>query len=317
LDAEERVMEFLVNWLVTTPAFAVPYALAALGLIIAEKSGVLSLGAEGFMLVGAMAGVGAVVELGGHPLLALVAAALASSAVSLVFALLVIGLRVNQVIAGLAMVFLCQGLTSLVAAKWGWTSRAIVGLGALPIPMLSDIPLIGRIFFRQDVVVYLTLPIFFAVQWMMSRTETGLRLRAVGENPEAADAAGIGVSLYRLGAVATGAALVGLAGGYLSVAVAKIFVDGMTNGRGWIAIALVIFARWHPWRALLGAVLFGSIEALIPRVAAVGIQVPQYFVLMTPYLATLLVMVWTALSGNTRLDEPSALGRPHVREERR
>jgi general nucleoside transport system permease protein len=310
-------MDFLVNWLVTTPAFAVPYALAALGLIIAEKSGVLSLGAEGFMLVGAMAGVGALIQFGGAPLLALVAAALAAAAVSLIFALLVIGLRVNQVIAGLAMVFLCQGLSSLVAAKWGWTSRAIVGLGPLPIPLLSEIPFLGRIFFRQDVVVYLTLPIFFGVHWVMTRTGTGLRLRAVGENPEAADAAGISVPLYRFGAVVVGAALVGLAGGYLSVAVAKIFVDGMTNGRGWIAIALVIFARWHPWRALLGAILFGGIEALIPRVAAIGVQVPQYFVLMTPYVATLLVMVWAALSGNTRPDEPGALGRPHVREERR
>jgi simple sugar transport system permease protein len=139
----------------------------------------------------------------------------------------------------------------------------------------------------------------------------------VGENPEAADSAGVNVSLYRTGAIMAGAALVGLAGGYLSVAVAKIWVDGMAGGRGWIAIALVIFARWHPWRALLGAVIFGSIEALIPRVAAIGIQVPQYFMLMTPYVATLLVMIWAAMRGNVRLDEPGALGRPHVREERR
>jgi ABC-type uncharacterized transport system permease subunit len=310
-------MDFLVNWVVNTPGFAVPYALAALGLIISEKSGVLSLGAEGFMLMGAMAGVGAVIVLGGHPLLALVVAALAAAVISLVFALLVVGMRVNQVIAGLAMVFLCQGLTSLIAAKQGWTSRAIVGLGAEPIWPLSGIPVIGRIFFQQDIIVYLTIPIFIAVQWVLTRTEIGLRLRAVGENPEAADATGINVSLYRTGAVVSGAALVGLAGGYLSVAVAKIWVDGMVNGRGWIAIALVIFARWHPWRALLGAILFGCIEALIPRVAAVGIQVPQYFMLMTPYLATLAVMVWAVLYGGTRSDEPGALGRPHVREERR
>ena len=219
-------MDFLVNWIVNTPGFAVPYALAALGLIISEKSGVLSLGAEGFMLMGAMAGVGAVIVLGGHPLLALVVAALAAALVSLVFALLVVGMRVNQVIAGLAMVFLCQGLTSLIAAKQGWTSRAIVGLGAEPIWPLSEIPVIGRIFFQQDIVVYLTIPIFIAVQWVLTRTEIGLRLRAVGENPEAADATGINVSLYRTGAVVCGAALVGLAGGYLSVAVAKIWVDG-------------------------------------------------------------------------------------------
>ena len=309
-------MDFLVNWISNIPGFAVPFALASLGLILTEKSGVLSLGAEGFMLMGAMAGVGAVIVIG-EPHVALVVAALATAVTSLIFAGLVVALRVNQVIAGLAMVFLCQGLTSLIGAEEGWTSRAIVGLGILPIWPLSEIPVIGRIFFRQDIVVYLTVPIFFAVQWMLTRTETGLKLRAVGENPEAADSSGVNVSLYRTGAIFCGAALVGLAGGYLSVAVARIWVDGMAGGRGWIAIALVIFARWHPWRALLGAVIFGGIEALIPRVAAVGIQVPQYFMLMTPYVATLLVMVWAALYGNTRLDEPGALGRPHVREERR
>jgi simple sugar transport system permease protein len=309
-------MDFLVNWLGNVPGFAVPFALAALGLILTEKSGVLSLGAEGFMLMGAMAGVGAVIVIG-DPLLALVVAALAAALISLIFAAMVVALRVNQVIAGLAMVFLCQGLTSLVATQQGWTSRAIVGLSTLPIPVLKDIPVAGRILFQQDIIVYLTVPIFFAVQWFLQRTEIGLRLRAVGENPEAADSAGVNVSLYRTGAIMAGAALVGLAGGYLSVAVAKIWVDGMAGGRGWIAIALVIFARWHPWRALLGAVIFGSIEALIPRVAAIGIQVPQYFMLMTPYVATLLVMIWAAMRGNVRLDEPGALGRPHVREERR
>jgi general nucleoside transport system permease protein len=310
-------MDFLVNWISNTPGFAVPYALAALGLIICEKSGVLSLGAEGFMLVGAMAGVGAVIAFGGYPGAALLVAALAAAAVSLIFALLVVGLRVNQVIAGLAMVFLCQGLTSLIADQQGWTSRAIGGLTALPIWPLFDIPVLGRVFFRQDIVVYLTVPVFFVANWVLTRTELGLRLRAVGENPEAADVVGINIALYRVGAIVVGCALVGLAGGYLSVAVAKIWVDGMAGGRGWIAIALVIFARWYPWRALYGALLFGCIEALIPRVAAIGVQVPQYFVLMTPYLATLAVMIWATLSTAARSNEPGALGRPHVREERR
>jgi general nucleoside transport system permease protein len=309
-------MDFLINWISNTPGFAVPYALAALGLIVTEKSGVLSLGAEGFMLMGAMAGVGAVIVFGGQPMLALLVGALAAALISLLFALLVVGMRVNQVIAGLAIVFLCQGLTSLIAAQNGWTSRAIVGLGAIPIWPLSGIPVIGRIF-RQDIVVYLTVPIFLVVNWALTRTEIGLRLRAVGENPEAADSVGVNVSLYRLCAIVAGSAFVGLAGAYLSVAVAKIWVDGMVGGRGWIAIALVIFARWYPWRALLGAILFGCIEALIPRVAAIGVQVPQYFVLMTPYLATLLVMVWATLSTVARSNEPGALGRPHVREERR
>lgn len=309
-------MDFLVNWLASIPAFAVPFALATLGLIITEKSGVLSLGAEGYMLVGALAGVGAAFGLGLPAEAALAAAALAGAVLSLLYALLVIVLRINQVIAGLAIVFFAQGLTSLIATQRGWTNKMISGLQPLPLGPLADIPVLGRILFAQDIVVYLTVPIFLAAVLVMNRSMFGLKMRSVGENPEAADAAGLNVAWYRLIAVLAGAALVGLAGGYLSVAVAKIWVDGMSGGRGWIAVALVIFARWHPWRALAGAILFGCIEALIPRVAAMGIQVPQYFMLMTPYLATLAVMVWTSRTGASSR-QPAALGVPHVREERR
>lgn len=310
-------MEFLVNWIANTPAFAVTYALAALGLILTEKAGVLSLGAEGYLLVGCMAGVGAAFGLGLPPVMALAVAAAAAAVVSLLFALLVIVLRINQVIAGLAIVFFSQGLTSLIATQRGWTNKMVEGLKPLDLGPLSQIPAAGRILFAQDIVVYLTVPVFLIAVYALNRTMFGLRLKAVGENPEAADAAGVSVALYRFIAVVLGAALVGLAGGYLSVAVAKIWVDGMSGGRGWIAIALVIFARWSPWRALGGAILFGCIEALIPRVAAMGIQVPQYFVLMTPYLATLAVMVWTSWSGTQKTAQPAALGIPHVREERR
>lgn len=309
-------MDFLINWLANVPGFAVPFALGAMGLIICEKSGVLNLGAEGYLLIGAMAGAGSILTLGGYPMLALGVAAVASAALALVFAVLVIFLRVNQVISGLTIVFLAQGLTSLVAGKQGWTNKAFTGLADLDLGPLSDIPLIGPVLFRQDPMVYLTLLAFFAASYVMNRTHTGLRLRAVGENPEAADAAGINVMMMRLAAVLVGALFLGLAGGYLTVVVSKIWVDGMAGGRGWIAIALVIFARWRLWRALAGAVLFGCIEALIPRVAAIGIQVPQYFVLMLPYVVTLGVMVWTSLRKDTLASDPSALGRPFVREER-
>jgi len=308
--------DFLINWIANIPGFAVPFALAALGLIITEKSGVLNLGAEGFMLMGAMAGAGAVIVMGGYPLIALIIAAAAAATLALVFATLTIGLRVNQVISGLLMVFLAQGLTSLIATQQGWTNRAFTGLGKLPLGPLKDIPVVGPILFNQDLIVYLTVPIFFITAYVLTRTHVGLRLRAVGENPEAADAAGVNITLYRLAAVVIGAALVGLAGGYLTVVVAKIWVDGMAGGRGWIAIALVIFARWHPWRALAGALLFGCVEALIPRVAAAGIGVPQYFMLMLPYVVTLGVMVWTSLARSGASSEPSALGQPYVREER-
>jgi simple sugar transport system permease protein len=306
----------LLSWLTNSPALAVPYALAALGLIIGERSGVLSLGAEGLMLVGALAGVGAYLSFGGAPLLALLVAMVAAAVVSLLFAVLVVLLRVNQVIAGLALVFFCQGMTNLVGTATSWANRTVSGLHDLPLYPLSELPVVGRILFTHDIIVYLTLPIFLIVSHFLFRTNYGLRLRSIGENPEAADAAGLNINLYRFAAVVGGSALVGLAGGYLSVVSAKIWIAGMTSGRGWIAVALVIFARWHPWRALLGALLFGGIEALIPQVAAAGIRVPEYFMLMTPYLATLGVMVWQGIRGKVDADAPAALGQPYVREER-
>ena len=309
-------MDIALNWLANSPDFAVPYALAALGLIFTERSGVLSLSAEGLMLVGALVGVGAQIAWGLSGISLLMAMG-AASVVSLLFAMMVIVLRVNQVIAGLALVFFCQGLTSLAGTLLDWTNHAISGIGPLRLGVLSDIPVIGRILFSQNLVVYLTVPIFIGVAWFLSRSMTGLKMRAVGENPQAADAAGISIGWYRLFAIVAGAALVGLAGGYLSVVSTKLWVAGMTGGRGWIAVGLVIFVRWSPWRALAGALLFGCIEALIPQLAAAGIRLPQYFVLMTPYVVTLIVMVWVALAKTGGGDEPSALGEPYVREERR
>jgi simple sugar transport system permease protein len=310
------VQSVIFSWLYNLPALAVPYALASLGLIIGERSGVLSLGAEGLMLVGALAGIAAYLSLGGDPLLALGVAMIAAAVVSLLFAVLVVTLRVNQVIAGLALVFFCQGMTNLVGTVADWSNRTIAGLPVWPLYPLSELPIVGRLLFTHDVVVYATIPIFLGVAYFLNRTNTGLRLRAIGESPETADAAGLNVQLYRFAAIVGGSALVGLAGGYLSVVSSKIWIAGMTSGRGWIAVALVIFARWHPWRALLGALLFGGIEALIPQIAAAGIRVPQYFMLMTPYLATLAVMVWQGMRGHVGSDEPAALGQPYVREER-
>ena len=268
-------VSIVLNWLASTPDFAVPYALAALGLIISERAGVLSLGAEGLMLVGALAGIGAQIAIG-QPAVSLVLAMLAAGMVSVLFAVMVIWLRVNQVIAGLALVFFCQGLTALVGSMAEWTNHATEGIGAMGLWPLSMLPGVGRLF-EQNAMVWLTLPIFCAVAWFFARTSTGLRLRAVGENPQAADAAGIRVAAWRFAAVLAGSALVGLA----------------------------------------GAVLFGCIEALIPQLAAAGVQLPQYFVMMTPYAVTLGVMVWVALSRRGADEEPGALGQPYVREERR
>jgi simple sugar transport system permease protein len=308
-------MELIANWLGNAPDFAVPFALAALGLILTERSGVLALGAEGLMLVGALAGIGAQMHFG-TPLVSLCMAMLAASVVSLLFALMVIVLRINQVIAGLALVFFCQGLTGLLGTLLEWTNHPVSGLNAVHLWPLSELPLVGKLFV-QNPMVYLTGLIFLGVVAFLQRTQAGLRLRAVGENPQAADAAGISVLGYRLAAIVAGAALIGLAGGYISVLSTKMWIADMTGGRGWIAVSLVIFARWSPWKALGGAVLFGCIEALIPQLAATGVRLPQYFVLMTPYAVTLLVMIWVAMGKRESGSQPGALGEPFIREERR
>jgi len=308
--------DFLVTWIASIPALALPYALASVGLIVSERAGVLSLGAEGLMLVGALAGVGAYLTTDGSAFVAIVASMVAAGLVSVLFAVLVVWLRVNQVIAGLALVFFCQGLTNLVGTLADWSNRAIPGIAELNFGFLSDLPVVGPILFRHDVLIYLLVPVCFSVHYFLSSTTYGLKLKAVGENPDAADAAGINVSRVRFWAVVAGALLVGSAGGYLSVVSAKIWVAGMTSGRGWIAVALVIFARWKPVQALAGAILFGAVEALIPQLNAAGVKLPQYYLLMTPYVATFVVMIWQAFRERSDADGPASLGQPYIREER-
>jgi simple sugar transport system permease protein len=239
---------------------------------------------------------------------------LAGGAFSVVFAFLVVILRANQVVTGIMMVMFGSGLTGLLGIPW--TDKGISGLNRLNLGILSEIPVLGPIVFRQDFVVYLTIIIVIVVWYVLHRTMIGMRLRAVGENPQAADASGINVTRYRFYAVVVGGMLVGLGGGYLTLASSKIWVADVTSGRGWIVVALVIFARWMPGRALFGAVLFGFIEALIPRIMTTGAQIPQYLLLSTPYLATLFVLIYAAVASKRRSVAPGALGIPYVREDR-
>jgi general nucleoside transport system permease protein len=308
-------MNLISSWIGNVPDFAVPFALASLGLIVSERAGVLSLGAEGLMLVGALAGIGAQLT-AQHAGIALIVSMLAAGIVSTLFAVMVVWLRVNQVISGLALVFFCQGLTSLVGTLTGWVNQPVSGLPVIALTPLTQLPLLGPLF-RQNLVVYLTPLIFAGVAWYLERTVSGLRLRSVGENPQAADAAGSPVLRIRFLAIIAGSMLVGLAGGYIAVVSTHIWVADITNGRGWIAVALVIFARWSPGRALIGALLFGAIEALIPQMAAAGISLPQYYVLSTPYVITLAVMIRVAIASRGADDTPCALGEPYIREERR
>ena len=308
-------MEFLTNWLAYMPVFAVPLVAAALGLIINERAGILNLGAEGIMLCGALVGIIAYIELGDSTALGFIFGILAGLLLGFIFGFFVVILRTNQVVTGITFVILGSGLTGLMGIPW--VNKAISGINPIHIPYLTDIPIIGRFIFGQDVLVYITIILVASVWIFLYRTRVGLELRAVGENPQAADANGINVEAYRLLATTIGGAFIGLAGAYLALSMAKIFVLDMTQGRGWIAIALVIFARWMPWRAILGGALFGGIEALIPRLKATGVPIPQYYLEMAPYLATLAVLIYAALRLRAGQDAPKALGIPYVREDRK
>ncbi|MFC3231426.1 ABC transporter permease [Marinibaculum pumilum] len=303
----------LLNWLAFTPVFATPLMLAAVGLIINERAGVLNLGAEGMMMVGALTGV----ILSFHtaqPWLGILCAALAGGALAAVFAAAVVVFRANQVVAGLITVALGAGLAGLIGPPY--SQKPIAAFERLDLGPLTELPWLGRILFNQDPLLYLSLLLVAATGWVLFRTRLGLRLRACGESPETADAAGVDVQAMRLAAVVAGGMFCGLAGGYLSLAASQVWVEGMTGGRGWIAIALVIFAAWRPWRAVLGALLFGGIVALIPRIQATGVSVPTFLLMMLPYLATLLVLLLVALRGRTAAQAPDALGRDYAREDR-
>ena len=306
-------MEFIIYWLSATPSYAAPLLLAALGLIINERAGVLNLGAEGMMACGALAG--ALVSLAfSSPLLGIAAAVIAGATMAAIFGGLTVVLRCDQVVSGLILVALGAGVTGLLGRDI--VGQTLPGFREVDLWFLSDLPVVGPVIFRQNTLTYLSFLFAVLVWWWMYRSVSGLRLRAVGESPSTADANGINVIAARLLAVVVGGAFCGLAGGYLALASSFIWVEGMIAGRGWIAIGLVIFARWNPRQAILGALLFGAVEAVIPRVQATGMDVPIYLMMMLPYLTTLGVLVVASKFDEKRSQEPANLGIPYARQDR-
>ena len=306
-------MEFIIYWLSATPSYAAPLLLAALGLIINERAGVLNLGAEGMMACGALAG--ALVSLAfSSPLLGVFAAVIAGATTAAIFGGLTVVLRCDQVVSGLILVALGAGVTGLLGREI--VGQTLPGFREVDLWLLSDLPVVGPVIFSQNTLTYLSFLFAVLVWWWMYRSVSGLRLRAVGESPSTADANGINVIAARLLAVVVGGAFCGLAGGYLALASSFIWVEGMIAGRGGIAIGLVIFARWNPRQAILGALLFGAIEALIPRVQATGMDVPIYLMMMLPYLTTLGVLVVASKFDEKRSQEPANLGIPYARQDR-
>jgi ABC-type uncharacterized transport system permease subunit len=307
-------MEILTAWLASIPACSAPFLLATIGLIINERAGVSNLGVEGIMAIAAVVAV-ILDPKCDNVLLALLGAMTAGLLLTAVFAIMAVVLRVDQVLAGLVVFALGIGISGFVGDAY--QNQPIPGISILPTEWFARMPRILRGILDQDFLTYFAFLGSVAVWFTIHRSRLGLRLRAVGEDAPAADAAGVSVLFVRIGAVLIGGCFCALAGAHLSFVGSHLWVDGMVAGRGWIAVAMVTLSHWNALRAIASAILFGAVEALVPQLLSSGNNIPVYLVQMAPYLATLaylFVAGWFASSGNGR---PADLGRPFLREERR
>ncbi len=280
-----------------------PVLYATLAEVVGERAGIVNLGLEGVMLIGAVVGFASTVD-SGQAAGGLLAGAAAGAAMNMVFAYMVVTQRANQLATGLALMFGGVGLSALIGA--GYIGSRIAGLNPINLPLLSALPLVGPLF-RGDMLVYLAVPTAIVIWWLLFRTRWGLSVRAVGEDPTAAFAAGLSPARLQYQALLLAGFLGGLAGAHLSVGITKTWAEWMTAGRGFIAVALVIFSQWHPLRALVGALIFGGAVALQLQLQARGAPVSPFLLDMLPYLLSLAVLlVW---GGLRRHAAPASLGR--------
>ncbi|MGR3985043.1 MAG: ABC transporter permease [Gammaproteobacteria bacterium] len=301
-------MEILIPAILTVITAATPLLYAALGELITEKSGVLNLGVEGMILLGAVCGFAAV-HVSGSAAVGILAGLLGGMALSVIFAVLVLGFQASQVATGLALTIFGIGLSALLGQ--GLVGVAYQGLPKLPLPLLSQIPVAGPLLFRHDFLVYGSFVMTFAVFWFLTRSRAGLVLRAVGNSHDAAHAMGYPVLRIRFAAILFGGGMAGLAGAYLSLAYSPLWIENMSAGRGWIALALVVFATWRPWRVFIGAYLFGGITILQLHAQVIGVGVPAQVMSMLPYLATIVVLVLISRDPNKiKLNAPACIGKP-------
>lgn len=288
---------------------ATPLFLAALGELVAERSGVLNLGVEGMMIMGASSGFAAA-YLTNSTLVGALAGVVVGMAMSGIFGLLTVVFAVSQVASGLALTIFGLGLSGLVGS--GFVGLKRDPAPHLSIPGLTDLPVVGRLLFGEDLFVYAAIALAVVVAHVLKRTRLGLVLRAVGDNHASAHALGVPVRKVRLMAVLFGGGCAGLAGAYLSLAYTPFWSPGMTAGRGWIALALTVFASWRPWRALVGAILFGGATVLQLDAQAFGIGLPGQFMSAIPYLATILALVLLSLRRRAGSVSPAMLGTAFV-----
>ncbi|WP_339758418.1 ABC transporter permease [uncultured Hoeflea sp.] len=298
--------------ILTIMTAATPLLLAAIGELVVERSGVLNLGVEGMMIMGAVCAF-AIAQLTGSAGLGAIGGLLGGMLFSMLFGFLTLTLVANQVATGLALTILGLGLSGMIG-------EAFIGLpglklAAMPIPLLSDIPFIGRLLFDQDPIFYTSIIAVIGVNWFLFKSRAGLRLRAIGDSHTSAHALGVNVVRTRYLAVMFGGACAGLAGAHLSIVYTPQWVENMTAGRGWIALALVVFASWRPGRALIGAYLFGAVSIGQLFAQSRGIGIPSQFLSALPYLATIAVLVIISLNRRmTLINTPASLGKPFVPE---
>lgn len=311
MNVELITFSLVVGWLAASMRLATPILFTALGELFTERAGILNLGLEGIMLVGALVGFVATYA-SGSLWLGLAAAALAGMLMALIMGFMSITAKVNQVVAGIGITILGSGLSTLLFRIFFGlrsTPPRIEMFAEQPIPLLKDIPVLGRVFFSHNVLVYLAL-ILVVVAWVvLYRTRFGLAIRAVGERPDAADTRGLNVALLRYIALMIGGALAGIGGAYLPLANLGLFWTGMTAGRGFIAIAVVVFARWDPVGALIGSLVFGGAHALQLTLQTLEAPIPSELLLMLPYVVTIVVLV----SVSRRAEFPGAFAVPYSR----
>jgi simple sugar transport system permease protein len=291
-------------------AVSTPLLLAAAGELVVERAGVLNLGVEGMMIMGAACGF-AGAYLSGSIIVGTICGIAAGAAMAAIFSLMTLGLAVNQVAGGLALTILGTGLSGLIGARF--VGERIAGAPRLHVPLLSDLPVIGRVVFGQDLYVYLSLALIISIWLFIYRSRAGLILRAVGENHASAHALGYPVLKIRALAVLFGGACAGLGGAYLPLAYTPFFAPGMTAGRGWIALALVVFASWLPGRLVAGAYLFGAVSILQLHAQGAGVGIPSQLMSSLPYLATIVVLVLVSRArGKAGSAAPASLGTTFV-----
>ncbi len=304
--------EIIISVVQRTLVAGTPLLLGTVGEIISERSGILNLGVEGVMAVGAVTAF-IVTHHTGNPWLGLCAAIVAGMLISIVHAFASVSLQSNQVVSGLALTMLGLGLAGLLGKPYVGKPLAIK-INTMPIPVLSDIPIVGPVLFNQSPFFYLAILLAIGVWFMLEHTLLGIRIRSAGENPKATETQGVNVSLIRYLSVLAAGGFSAMAGAHLSISYSKSWIEGMTAGRGWIVIALTIFALWNPLRAVVGAFLFGGIFVLQYMLQPLGIS--PNFLAMLPYLATLLVLLVGGLRDSRRLNAPAMLAEPYRRGER-